>query len=67
MRFTALGPAETAAELAAKFPKLVTASPAKEPEHKTALRLIRPDGYVGFAGAAKDQARAEAYLTAIAP
>lgn len=66
MRFTALGPAETAAALAAKFPKLVTASPAKEPEHKTALRLIRPDGYVGFAGAAKDLAKAEAYLAAIA-
>ncbi len=66
MRFTALGPAETVAALAAKFPKLVTASPAKEPDHKTALRLIRPDGYVGFAGAAKDQAKAEAYLAAIA-
>ena len=67
MRFTALGPAEIVAALAAKFPKLVTVSPAKEPEHKTALRLIRPDGYVGFAGADKDQAKAEAYLAAIAP
>ncbi|MGQ0581447.1 MAG: FAD-dependent monooxygenase [Reyranella sp.] len=67
MRFTALGPAETVAALAAKFPKLVTASPAKEPEHKTALRLIRPDGYVSFAGAAKDQAKVETYLAAIAP
>jgi 2-polyprenyl-6-methoxyphenol hydroxylase-like FAD-dependent oxidoreductase len=66
MRFTALGPAETVAALAAKFPKLVTASPAKEPDHKTALRLIRPDGYVGFAGAASDQPKAEAYLAAIA-
>lgn len=67
MRFTALGPAETVAALAARFPKLVAASPAKEPEHKTALRLIRPDGYVGFAGAAKDRVKAEAYLAAIAP
>lgn len=66
MRFTALGEAETVATLAAKFPHLVTALPAKEPEHKTALRLIRPDGYVGFAGAAKDLAKAEAYLAAIA-
>ena len=66
MRFTALGPAEIVVALAAKFPNLVTASPAKEPEHKTTLRLIRPDGYVGFADAATDHAKAADYLAAIA-
>lgn len=64
MKFTALGPAEIVAELVAKFPKLVLAAP--EREHAAALRLIRPDGYVGFAGTAKDRAGAEAYLTVLA-
>ena len=54
------------AALAAKFPRLVLAAPAKDPAHAAALRLIRPDGYVGFAGSARDQAKAEAYLTALA-
>ncbi len=65
-RFTALGPADVVAALASKFPKLVLAAPAKDPAHMTSLRLIRPDGYVGFAGSAKDQPRAEAYLAALA-
>ena len=65
-KFTALGPAEIVAALAAKFPRLVLAAPAKDPAHAAALRLIRPDGYVGFAGSARDQAKAEAYLTALA-
>jgi 2-polyprenyl-6-methoxyphenol hydroxylase-like FAD-dependent oxidoreductase len=59
-KFTALGPAEIVAVLSAKFPKLVLPAPAKDPTHATALRLIRPDGYVGFAGSAKDQSKAEA-------
>jgi hypothetical protein len=65
-KFTALGPADVVAALSAKFPKLVLPAPAKDPTHATALRLIRPDGYVGFAGSAKDQPKAEAYLAALA-
>jgi 2-polyprenyl-6-methoxyphenol hydroxylase-like FAD-dependent oxidoreductase len=65
-KFTALGPAEVVAALSAKFPKLVLPAPAQDPTHKTALRLIRPDGYVAYAGAAKDQKQAEAYLAALA-
>ena len=59
--YTALGPAELVRALAARFPKLVMASPAQD-----TLRLIRPDGYVGFAGGPTDGARAEAYLAALA-
>jgi len=66
-QFTALGPADVVAGLAAKFPKLIATAPAEDSSHTTALRLIRPDGYVGFAGAPKDAARAEAYLTILAP
>ncbi len=47
-KFTAHGPAECVAILAAKFPQLVLAAPTGDPTHVTALRLIRPDGYVGF-------------------
>src|SRR6266851_2898399 len=65
-KFTALGPADVVAALAAKFPRLVLAAPAQDPTHKAALRLIRPDGYVAYAGAAKDQKQAEAYLAALA-
>ncbi|MFI5001731.1 MAG: FAD-dependent monooxygenase [Reyranellales bacterium] len=65
-KFTALGPADVVAALAAKFPRLVLAAPAQDPTHLAALRLIRPDGYVGFAGSAKDQAHAAAYLAALA-
>lgn len=66
-KFTALGPADLVAGLAAKFPKLVVGAPAGDPAHATALRLIRPDGYVGFAGSPKDALRAEAYLANLAP
>jgi hypothetical protein len=66
-KFTALGPADVVAGLAAKFPKLVVAAPARDPAHSTALRLIRPDGYVGFAGSPKDAPQAEAYLTILSP
>jgi hypothetical protein len=65
-KFTAFGPADVVAALAAKFPRLVLPAPAQDPTHKTALRLIRPDGYVAFAGSAKDQPKAEAYLAALA-
>ena len=52
--------------LAARFPRLVLAAPASDPAQAAALRLIRPDGYVGYAGGAKDQRQAEAYLAALA-
>jgi 2-polyprenyl-6-methoxyphenol hydroxylase-like FAD-dependent oxidoreductase len=65
-KFLALGPPDVATALAARFPGLVMAGQASDPAHAAALRLIRPDGYVGFAGAAKDQARAEAYLAELA-
>lgn len=64
-KFTAVGPADAAAALAAMYPKLVVAAPATG-EHAKALRLIRPDGYVGFAGAADDGVDAAAYLAALA-
>ena len=66
-KFTALGPDDIVAGLAARFPKLVVAAPARDPSHATAVRLIRPDGYVGFAGSPKDAPRAEAYLTILTP
>jgi 2-polyprenyl-6-methoxyphenol hydroxylase-like FAD-dependent oxidoreductase len=62
-RFTAIGPADAVSALAAKFPKLVQAAPASGDGED--LRLVRPDGYVGFAGAASDRAAAEAYLKAL--
>ena len=62
-KFTALGPAELVDGLAQRFPKLVMAAPAKD---AASLWLIRPDGYVGFAGAPTDLARAVAYLAALA-
>ena len=58
--FTALGPAAVVTALAAKFPRLVTAVPGGH-----ALQLIRPDGYVGFAGSSADSAHGEAYLAAL--
>lgn len=64
--FTALGPMEVVTALAQKFPKLVTAVSADDPAHAGALRLIRPDGYVAFVGAAGDRAHAEAYLAEVA-
>ncbi len=65
-RFTAHGPAECVTALAVKFPRLVLAAPTEDPTHVTALRLIRPDGYVGFACPAQDVPKAEAYLAALA-
>ncbi|HTE79824.1 MAG TPA: FAD-dependent monooxygenase [Reyranella sp.] len=65
-RLLAMGAPDAAAALAAKFPRLVVAASEHDPGHATALRLIRPDGYVGFAGSAKEQAHAEAYLARLA-
>jgi 2-polyprenyl-6-methoxyphenol hydroxylase-like FAD-dependent oxidoreductase len=65
-RFTAIGPADVVSELAAKFPKLVQAAPASSRADARDLSLVRPDGYVGFAGAASDRAGAEAYLQNLA-
>jgi 2-polyprenyl-6-methoxyphenol hydroxylase-like FAD-dependent oxidoreductase len=64
-RFTAVGLPDPVAGLAAKFPNLVTMGPACDPIHAKTLRLIRPDGYVGFTGGPQDTARAEAYLAAL--
>jgi len=65
-RFTAIGPADVVAELAAKFPLLVQAPPVGDQADAKSLSLVRPDGYVGFAGAAADRAGAEAYLQDLA-
>jgi hypothetical protein len=65
-RFTAIGSAEVAAELAAKFPRLVEAATSSKLADVLDLILVRPDGYVGFAGSAADRAGAEAYLRTIA-
>jgi 2-polyprenyl-6-methoxyphenol hydroxylase-like FAD-dependent oxidoreductase len=65
-RFTAIGPADAVAALAAKFPKLVQAAPASGQTDGRDLSLVRPDGYVGFAGAASDRAGADAYLQNLA-
>ena len=65
-RFTAMGPADAVSGLAAKFPKLVQAAPASGRAGAQDLILVRPDGYVGFAGAASDRAGAEAYLQNLA-
>ncbi|MFZ5779225.1 MAG: FAD-dependent monooxygenase [Pseudomonadota bacterium] len=61
-RFTAIGPAAVASELTTAFPALVrpgTPSARTDPHD---LYIIRPDGYVGFAGGAADGSAAEAYL-----
>ena len=65
-RFTAIGPSDAVADLAAKFPKLVQAAAASGRADARDLVLVRPDGYVGFAGTASDRAGAEAYLRALA-
>jgi 2-polyprenyl-6-methoxyphenol hydroxylase-like FAD-dependent oxidoreductase len=64
MKFVAAGPSAAVSALVAKFPNLVV--PAESGTSATSgLRLIRPDGYVGFAGAAGDTAHAEAYLATL--
>jgi hypothetical protein len=64
-KFVAAGPGDVTAALAAKYPRLVVAANAQGP-HAAGLRLIRPDGYVGYAGSAKDPLHAEAYLSTLA-
>jgi len=64
-RFLAFGPPEAAAVLAAKFPRLVVAASDHDLGHATTLRLVRPDGYVGFAGSPEDRSHAEAYLAGL--
>ncbi|HEY6983149.1 FAD-dependent monooxygenase [Reyranella sp.] len=61
-RFTALGPGDAVAELAKEFSQLVQGIPTSSGD----LRVIRPDGYIGFASAASDCAGAMAYLEALA-
>jgi 2-polyprenyl-6-methoxyphenol hydroxylase-like FAD-dependent oxidoreductase len=65
-RFTVLGPPDLVAGLVAKFPRLAVAAPGQSAADTMTLRLIRPDGYVGFAGGPQEAARAEAYLAALA-
>jgi hypothetical protein len=65
MKFVAAGPSDVTAALAAKYPRLVVAATVEGP-HAAGLRLIRPDGYVGYAGSAKDPLHAEAYLATLA-
>lgn len=66
-RFAALGPAAAVADLARRFPDLVDPVGASPRADARDLVLVRPDGYVGFAGAAADTSGAAAYLAAIAP
>ena len=65
MKFVAAGPGDVTAALAAKYPQLVVAANAPGSPN-SGLRLIRPDGYVGYAGSAKDPLHAEAYLSTLA-
>jgi hypothetical protein len=65
-RFIAIGPADAVADLAAKFPQLVETAQSSKRADPRDLILVRPDGYVGFAGAAADRAGAEAYLRSLA-
>ena len=65
-RFAAIGPAAAVADLAKRFPGLVDPVGASPRADARDLLLVRPDGYVGFAGAASDTAGAAAYLAAIA-
>jgi 2-polyprenyl-6-methoxyphenol hydroxylase-like FAD-dependent oxidoreductase len=65
-RFTAIGPADATADLAAKFPRLVQVAPVGGRADARDLVIVRPDGYVGFAGSASDGAEAEAYLRGLA-
>jgi 2-polyprenyl-6-methoxyphenol hydroxylase-like FAD-dependent oxidoreductase len=63
-RFTAIGTG--AAILAAKFPALVEAVASSARADSRDLLLVRPDGYVGYAGAASDTESAESYLKDLA-
>ena len=65
MKFVATGPADVTAALAKKYPQLVVAANLPGAQ-ASGLRLIRPDGYVGYAGPARDPVHAEAYLSTLA-
>lgn len=65
-RFAAIGPAEVVADLCRRFPALVQPGRESRRGDLRDLVLVRPDGYVGFAGAASDAAGAASYLAAIA-
>jgi 2-polyprenyl-6-methoxyphenol hydroxylase-like FAD-dependent oxidoreductase len=60
-QFVAVGPSAVVANLVAKFPVLLRAGPEADD-----LQLIRPDGYVGFAGSRSDGPSGEAYLQSLA-
>ena len=65
-RFVALGPPDVVSDLVRKFPALLQPGRESMRSDPRDLVLVRPDGYVGFAGAASDVAGATAYLAAIA-
>ena len=52
------------ASLVAGFPHLLAAEP-RQPPNEAALLIVRPDGYVGFAGKADDWAGAQAYMAGL--
>ena len=55
---------ERAAALAAKYPKLVQPEPRAPADRH--ITIVRPDGYVGFAGSAGDFDGADSYLGRLA-
>jgi 2-polyprenyl-6-methoxyphenol hydroxylase-like FAD-dependent oxidoreductase len=59
--FVVLGPRAIAAQLVEMFPTLLRPGP-----EAAGLKLIRPDGYVGFDGSASDANAAEDYLDGLA-
>ncbi|MBE7219970.1 MAG: FAD-binding monooxygenase, partial [Caulobacteraceae bacterium] len=58
--------AERGRALAARYPTLLEDAPRPPPE-AGALRIVRPDGYIGFGGSAGDWSGAERYLDALRP
>ncbi|MBE7219796.1 MAG: FAD-dependent monooxygenase [Caulobacteraceae bacterium] len=58
--------AERGRQLSAHYPTLIEAAP-REPPDARSLLVVRPDGYVGFDGAAGDWSSAERYLGALLP
>lgn len=64
-RFAAIGPADAVAALVKRFPALVEPAASSRADARD-LVLVRPDGYVGFAGAGSDVAGAAAYLAVLA-